>query len=112
MVTENETANLTGSHPPKLISPELNEVQLTTNMSTQPTELHQHKLYSHAAQILVVIGAPRVSKADERQWIVHLAEEVVGLTHSFFSLKVSFRLQRDNGFGSQYISRVLWPRWQ
>ena len=66
MVTENETANLTGSYSPKQISPELNEVQLTTNMSTKSTELYQQKLYSHGARILEAIGAPRVSEADER----------------------------------------------
>ena len=93
--------NLTGSHPPKLILPELNKVQLTTNMSTQSTELHQQKLYSHTTRILEVIRAPRVSEADERQWIMHLAEEVVGLTHSFFFAESFFP-----DFGETMVSGV------
>ena len=58
-------------------------------MSTESTQLHQQRLYSHATRILEVIGAPRVLEADERRWIMHLAEEVVDLT--LFLLKVSFQ---------------------
>ena len=115
--------NLTGSLPPKLISPELNEIQLTTNISTESTGLHQQKLYSHAARILKVIGAPRVSEADERQWIVHLAEEVVGLTlFFFFSLKVSFQTSARQWFwelvhipyimAKMAIKSQMWPKEQ